>query len=53
MGLGSIIYVGDPKKEDWFYFSFISTFERDESFNYANEVKPGKKERDEKSSKFF
>ena len=28
MGLGSIIYVVDSKREDWFYFCFISTFER-------------------------
>ena len=53
MGLGSIIYVVDPKKKKTGFIFLSFPLSRDESFNYANEVKPGKKERDEKSSKFF
>ena len=49
MGSGSINT--DSKKKTSFILSF--PLSRDESFNYANVVKPGKKERDEKSSKFF
>ena len=42
----------DPQKKTSFYlFSF--PLSKDESFNYANEVKPGKNERDEKSSQFL
>ena len=48
MGFGSVISL---QKNTRFILSF--PLSRDESFNYANEVKPGKKERDEKSSKFF
>ena len=49
MGFGWFSNIA-PKKT-----RFILSFplSRDESFNYANEVKPGKKEKDEKSSKFF
>ena len=49
IGLGLVIRI--QKNKTRFILSFPHS--RDESFNYANEVKPGKKERDEKSSKLL